>query len=575
MRSSQATLLFLWDEVPASQRGDFWAQLAEREDLKGGAWVVPAPLSPEAEAAAATAEADLRAYSGEPGSAFRIELSQIDPTRIVIGTAALISTQLMSARGQFNLKGNLTNLVIHLKQLPHSIRRRVEWQTYSEPHRSFTTLGTWLARGVTVGVASTWNHRHRGFNVIHRALAGRPRLGRLLSTTRRSQGHERATLRVVHSVSSMDVGGTQRQVAFFIDPRYRQTLDHIVLSSHPERDFWSGAQGIVDLESVLEKPGLTRFASALRHVKTASGVTYPDQLVRLAESLARLEPDLVVGWGNEHAALAHAATSLAGIPGFVYAIRTTRGGLFDREPVCRGQHRRTRARRSASVANSKTSAADYADWTGLPLDQVGVIYNGIEDQGNATESDREEFRSRLGLRADEVLLGSVGRLSPEKGHAVFVESLAQLDPSLPWRALLIGDGPCEAPLVAQVKRLGLEGRVLFAGRQRNVDSWLSALDVFVLPSFLEGLPNAVMEAMRAGLPCVVSDRGGTPELIRDGVDGFVVPADAGSFAAALSRLVRDPELRARCGASGEARLREAFGVQRMLESYEELFRSLA
>src|SRR5207244_4478612 len=122
------------------------------------------------------------------------------------------------------------------------------------------------------------------------------------------------------------------------------------------------------------------------------------------------------------------------------------------------------------------------------------------------------------------IVGAAGRLSPEKGFDVLVDAIALVRDHNPDVAFAIfGDGPCRPDLQQQISSLGLTGAVALAGFRLDLDQYLPHLDLLVLPSHTEGLPNVVLEACAAGVPVVATAVGGTPEVIEDGASGFLVP----------------------------------------------------
>jgi glycosyltransferase involved in cell wall biosynthesis len=124
----------------------------------------------------------------------------------------------------------------------------------------------------------------------------------------------------------------------------------------------------------------------------------------------------------------------------------------------------------------------------------------------------------------------------------------------PVRAVIVGTGPLEEELRASAESLGITALVTFTGMRTDVDELLPAFDVFVLSSRFEGLPIALLEAMGAGLPSVVTAVGGIPEVVDDGIEGILVPAgDLGAFTSALEKLLGDPELRRAMGRAAEVR----------------------
>ena len=194
--------------------------------------------------------------------------------------------------------------------------------------------------------------------------------------------------------------------------------------------------------------------------------------------------------------------------------------------------------------------------------KVLTIHNGAEW---ASSGDRDEKRRELGLSPSDILLGSVGRLDDQKGQGFLIEALPRLKNT---RCVIIGEGPLRPRLQAQIDRLHLQNRVQLLG-ERDASAWMAAFDIFVLPSLWEGLPNALMEAMGAGLPCVASSVDGVPELITPGREGLLVPPrDPAALALALSTLIDDQGLRRRLGAAAQDRVHASFTLTAMIRSYE-------
>jgi glycosyltransferase involved in cell wall biosynthesis len=165
---------------------------------------------------------------------------------------------------------------------------------------------------------------------------------------------------------------------------------------------------------------------------------------------------------------------------------------------------------------------------------------------------------------DKVRLIFVGRLSPEKGIAGLFEALASTTSRADIHLTLVGDGPLRADLEEMVTRLELSAQVTFLGRlpEQQTLVEIANKDVLVLPSFMEGLPIVLMEALALGLPVIASRVAGIPDLVRDGETGLLFdPSNWTSLADAIDRLARDPALRRRLGENGPRRVAEEFSVR--------------
>ena len=221
---------------------------------------------------------------------------------------------------------------------------------------------------------------------------------------------------------------------------------------------------------------------------------------------------------------------------------------------------------SEAVANSSVAL-------GVPRARITVIENGIDvsrfDGGGAG-------REGLGLPAwppGGPLVGSVGCLAPRKDFGTLLAALAILrDRGRDFRCAIAGDGPDRAALEARVAALGLVDRVAFLGERLDVDRLLPAFDVFTLSSREEGIPNALLEAMAAARPCVVTRVGGNAEVLTDGLTGWLVPAqDAAALAGALDEaLTRRDVAQARGRAARETMIRER-SIAAMVQRHEAFY----
>lgn len=209
----------------------------------------------------------------------------------------------------------------------------------------------------------------------------------------------------------------------------------------------------------------------------------------------------------------------------------------------------------------------------IPLDHVTSIPTGI-DLARFVPGDAVAARARLGL-PERRTLGIVATLRDWKGHRYLFDAIAGgRDAWSDWNVIVVGDGPYRPKFEAHVASQGLADRVLFVGQQNDVVPWLQALDLFALPSYgEEGVPQAIMQAMACGVPVVSTTVGAITEAVDDGVTGLVVaPRDAQALAAALSTLRDDAAMRARFGAAARMRAERDFGIDRMLDAMEAVFR---
>jgi len=203
---------------------------------------------------------------------------------------------------------------------------------------------------------------------------------------------------------------------------------------------------------------------------------------------------------------------------------------------------------------------------GIDRERIAVLYGGV---------DTERFRPRPDLprRWDGTTIGLVARLHPDKGQMLLIEASPEILRGLPRaRIVLIGDGPQRGEIEARISALGLGGRVELLGDRRDVPDLLAGMDLLVLPSASEGFANAALEGSACGLPVVVSDVGGNPEIVEDGVTGRVFRrGDAGMLARCVIDLLENPEVGRRAGTAGRRRIEAMFPLDLMVRNHERLY----
>ena len=212
---------------------------------------------------------------------------------------------------------------------------------------------------------------------------------------------------------------------------------------------------------------------------------------------------------------------------------------------------------------------------GFAPEKLRVIHNGVD-----TEKFQRAQRDRARLFPDvgnEMLVVLVGNMhSDVKGHPWLIAAAPTVVREFPEvRFVFAGDGELRPTFAAQVAQLGLEDRFKFLGRRSDIPEVLASCDLAVLPSRAEGLPNAVLEYMAAGLPTIASRVGGNAELVQDGVTGLLVPAEnASALAGALLRFLRDPEQARQIANNGQRFAVENFSFERLIREIDELYAEL-
>jgi len=301
------------------------------------------------------------------------------------------------------------------------------------------------------------------------------------------------------------------------------------------------------------------------------GLLYP---LRLAGLLRSIAPDLLVtyNWGAFDAVLAAALDSICPV------IHSEDG--FNPDEVRGLKSRRVWSRRlllnqvAAVVMPSHTLEKIALTAYKLRPSLVHWIPNGI-DPARYGPAARELWRAEWGVRPDEFLIGSVGRLAPEKNLGLLLRAVAASEIA-GIRVVLAGSGPCRAELEALAGQLGLGARVTFPGFLADPASCYGAFDLFAMSSATEQMPLALLEAMAAGLAAVCTAVGDSAEILgHPGWPAIVAPGDLEGYTRALAALHADRKLREELGARNRARCIKAYSLERMVGSYRELYRTAA
>ncbi len=218
------------------------------------------------------------------------------------------------------------------------------------------------------------------------------------------------------------------------------------------------------------------------------------------------------------------------------------------------------------------SANALAAHDGFPRERIDIIPNGID----LAEYDRA-MAPASGLPDGRRFITTIARFHPVKDHATLIRAFAKIAARFPEVDLLLaGEGPLKHDLESLAATLKVTDRVRFLGVRRDVPALLEASTIFALTSVSEGASLTVLEAMAAGRPIVLTDVGGNPELVRRNVDGLLAPrGDVEGIAEAFARLLADPGLAATLGDSAAQRVRREFLLDRTIEQYYELYRTLA
>jgi glycosyltransferase involved in cell wall biosynthesis len=381
-------------------------------------------------------------------------------------------------------------------------------------------------------------------------------------------------LKVVHILSRLNIGGTASHVILATRGLRDRGVEALLITGREdprEGNMFSLAEA-KNVQPILI-PSLRRAISPLRDL--AAGY-------QIWKILRREKPQIVHTHASKAGVLGRIAALLAGVP---VRIHTFHGHVLQdyfHPHVSRIfiWIERALARRSdAIIGVSSEVCSQLIDMGIAESDKVRHIGIGLELEPFADcDRERGKLKAELGIPNDIPVVGMIARLAPVKGYEVFFQATARLTQQMNGRVrfLVIGDGPLRHSLEAQVRDMGLGQAVIFTGFREDLVRIYADLDVVALSSHNEGTPVTLIEAAAAGRPGVATRVGGVPELIEDGVNGFLVEkGDWQALADRMAWLLAHPEEARRMGQSGRQRVLEAFSVQRLIDDLVRLYRELS
>ena len=299
-------------------------------------------------------------------------------------------------------------------------------------------------------------------------------------------------------------------------------------------------------------------------------------LIDLVRKLRAASPDVVVVRGYNAEVLGRVAAVLAGVPRVIVWAHN----CGDLQP--RGVVRRICDFALDPVTDAYFGVA-HAQLPYLvrelryPLRKVRIIHNGV-DPSLFTDAVDGDLKAQLGVHEDELVVGILAALRPEKDHETFLRAASLVSERNPRaRFMIVGDGPRKAALEALAEDLGIRDRVMFTGARNDVAAVLAGMDVFVLCSFtIECFPMALLEAMAAARPAVCTAVGGVPELLQDGVTGYLVPPrDPTALAERLGSLLESGHQRRQFGEAGRSRVEAEFTLEKSVQEAERQISEIA
>ncbi len=365
------------------------------------------------------------------------------------------------------------------------------------------------------------------------------------------------SVRIALFAPLLATGGTQRHLQQVLDLLDRERYEAHVYT----------LRGGGEVEDELRGTGVT-----LTSLQIGARLSAPRSLaaiVSAARALRRARVDIVHGYQWRPALVGAIAGRLAGVPLRLASKRSLTG-----DDVQARQAWRRIARQVDTVIVNADALRVEGERLGMRC-RWALLQNGIDSERFRLSAAGPDARAAVGLDPQRPVVGTVGRLEERKGHAQLLEAVQAMGAGRNGcgpQLLVVGDGPLREALAAQARTLAVADRVHFTGTVGDVRPFLSAMDVFVLPSFAEGMSNALMEAMAAARPVVATAVGGNTEVVCEGQTGVLVPAgDPRAIADAVEALLGDPARAARLGAAARDAVAHRYGARARVAELERLY----
>lgn len=364
------------------------------------------------------------------------------------------------------------------------------------------------------------------------------------------------TRQIVFLTTGLAYGGAETQLVNLVTNLSEREWEVRVVSMLPPQAFTD------ELESA-------RIATA--NLNMRRGVPDPRAILNLVILLRRWRPSILTSFMFHANLLGRVAGHLANVPVIVSSIRNENFGGPRREWLLRI----TDWMADITTTNSRLAADKLITRRVVPRNRIRVIPNGLMlNKFTGAFPNRSQLRRQTSVADDEFLWLAVGRLDEQKDYPTLLRAFQLLrHGGYKARLQVAGQGPLLSKLKRQVADLRIDDYVMFLGLRHDIPLLLNAADGFVLSSAWEGLPNVVMESMAAGRPVVATRVGGVPELIEDGVNGYLVdPGNAVALAAAMKKIMSLSEAeRKAMGMAGREHIEANFSLERVVDQWEALY----
>jgi len=294
----------------------------------------------------------------------------------------------------------------------------------------------------------------------------------------------------------------------------------------------------------------------------------------ITELVSVVQPDII----QTHAVKSHFLARLAGVHRHVPWVAFHHGYTWpDRRARLYNQLDLWSLRAPTKVITVSEPFRRQLQRRGVAAERIEIVHNAIRpDWGARNPENAARLRAEMNIAPDRPVILSVGRLSREKDHATLLEAASLLHKRFAPHLVIVGEGPERPRIEKKIASLGIGSAVTLTGQQTSAEPYYGIANVAVLSSLSEGSPNALLEAMAAGVPVVATDVGGVPEVAVHGDTALLVqPGDPGELAESMGRLIREPRLASRLAARARQIVQERYAPEQRTRRLVEIYRKVA
>ena len=367
-------------------------------------------------------------------------------------------------------------------------------------------------------------------------------------------------INILHIYQNSKIGGVQQQLLSLLKAYSRERFNPIFCCLGPKEEIGKEIEGTKIEFIPLNKLRYNRFS--------------PGIVLELYRLMKKKQIHVVRTHRYRSNLYGRLAAFLAGVPVIIASVHDNY--RTDKRPKRRIMNRILSKITDKIVAVSEDVKEDIIRYDSIDPSKIEVIPNGIDVERFNPEKNTTDIRKEFSLEDDDIVIGFIGRIVPAKGLEYLLNALPYLKEEFKSiKLLIVGEGSLVEKLKESAKKNNIFDNILFTGRRRDIPEILASINIFVMPSIAEGLPNALLEAMAMGKPIVTTEVGGIPEIVKNGFNGLLVPPrDTLSLSKAIKELISNDRLAAKLGQAARDLVHDNLSIKAIAQKWQSLYLSI-